>query len=101
MTCAGKAERKGPPLDVQRMMGLETSVKMLGTQQSLADALGIDVRSLRAKLTAERGVSDGDLAWTAAALDARAEHIRCHAAKLRALAAGEPIPSPSTTGATA
>lgn len=100
MTCAGKAERKGLPLDVLRMMGLETSVKMLGTQQLLADALGIEVRSLRDKLTANRGVSNDDLIATAAALDVRAGRIADHAAKLRALAAGEPLPSLSTTGAT-
>lgn len=85
--CTGKAERRGHPLSVERMMGLETSVKMLGSQALLAEALAIDGRSLRAKLTAERGVSDSDLVGAAVALEARAARIAAHATKLRALIA--------------
>lgn len=76
--------RKGNPLTLNRVVGLDTSVKMLGTQATLADVLGIEVRSLRDKLSGARGISDADLFAAAAALDARAERIAAHAAKLRA-----------------
>lgn len=69
---------------IKRMTGLETAAGMLGNQEKLADALGIEPRSLRAKLAAERGISGDDLKLAAAALDARADRIREHAAKLRA-----------------
>ncbi len=79
-----KTERRGLPLSVNRMVGLTTAAAMLGGQQHLAAALAIDPRSLRAKLTAERGVSDDDMLAAARALDARAARISEHAAKLRA-----------------
>jgi hypothetical protein len=66
------------------MRGLEVAAGMLGGQAVLAQALNIDPRSLRAKLTADRGVSDADLLAAAAALDARAAHLVRHAEKLRA-----------------
>lgn len=74
-------------LSVQRMMGLATAVAMLGGQEELAAALGIQARSLRSKLSAERGVTDADLLATADALDARATRIADHARKLREEAA--------------
>lgn len=80
--------RKGLPLCASRMMGLQTATDLLGVQQVTADALGIDKRSLRAKLNAERGVGDADLRVIATALDDRAARLIEHAAKLRALVAG-------------
>ena len=69
------------------MMGLTTAATMLGGQGELAEALGIQPRSLRAKLSAERGVSSADLRSAADALDAHAKRIMAHAEKLRAEAA--------------
>lgn len=65
------------------MMGLATAATLLGGQDKVADALGIQPRSLRAKLNADRGVSDADLVLTAAALEKHAAHIIDHAFKLR------------------
>lgn len=78
-----KAERKGPPLSAVRMMGLSTASTLLGGQQALAEALSIEPRSLRLKLTADRGVTNDDLLSAAAALEVRAERLIAHAAKLR------------------
>jgi hypothetical protein len=69
------------------MLGLETAADMLGGKKPLADALGIETRSLRAKLTADRGVSNRDILLTADALDTRAARILEHARKLRELVA--------------
>ena len=87
MTDRRTANPAQQPRCLMRMTGLETAVSMIGTQGKLAEAMGIEPRSLRAKLTAERGVADGDLLAAATALDARADHIRDHARKLRGLAA--------------
>lgn len=65
------------------MVGLETAAAMLGGQERLADALSIHARSLRNKLSADRGVSDDDLLVAADALEARAALIAAHARKLR------------------
>jgi hypothetical protein len=81
--CAGKPARRGHPVGIRRMVGLETAAGMLGGQEKLADALGITVRGLRAKVSADRGVSNSDLLAAAAALDARAAMIVEHARKLR------------------
>lgn len=77
------------------MMGLNTAASLLGGQERLADALGINARSLRNKLSADRGVSNGDLLAAAAALDARAARIAALAAELRA-ETREAASSPST-----
>lgn len=74
------------------MMGLATAASLLGGQDKVADALGIQPRSLRAKLNADRGVSDADLVLTAAALEKHAARIIDHAFKLRE----EARPSPSS-----
>jgi hypothetical protein len=84
---AGKSARRGHPVGIRRMVGLETAAAMLGGQEKLADALGITVRDLRAKVSADRGVSNLDLLAAALALDARAALIVEHARKLRTLAA--------------
>ena len=62
---------------------------MLGGQAPLADAIGIDPRSLRAKLQAGRGISDGDLWCAIRALRARAARVSDLADRLRALIEGD------------
>ncbi|MBB4618656.1 hypothetical protein [Sphingomonas abaci] len=85
-TCAAKAAHSST-FSVARMMGLTTAATMLGGQSELAEALGIQPRSLRAKFSAERGVSDDDLRSAADALDRQAKRIMAHAEKLRTEAA--------------
>lgn len=85
--CTGKAAQPATSFAVARMMGLETAAKLLGGQGPLAGAIGIHARSLRAKLTGERGISRGDLLLAAGALDARAARLADHARKLREEAA--------------
>ena len=58
--------------------------KLLGSATALAEVLGIQPRSLRAKTDADRGVSCEELRAVATALDARAAAMIEHAAKLRA-----------------
>jgi hypothetical protein len=87
---AGSAVQKPPrghPLHIRRTTGLETAAAMLGGQDRLAAALGINPRSLRAKLSAERGISSADLRLAAGALEVRAALIDLHARKLREEAA--------------
>lgn len=81
------AERKGLPVGVLRMRGLEIAAELLGGQKALADLLSIDPRGLRYKITGERGVSDPELSATAAALEGRADRMLKLAAKLREQAA--------------
>lgn len=81
--CTAKPAHSRLSLDIQRMMGLETAASLLGGQGPLAAALGIEPRSLRAKLSADRSVSDDDLTAAADALDARATKLIDHARKLR------------------
>jgi len=82
-TCSAKAEQRGNPVTVARMMGLDTAAGMLGGKPTLARALAIEDRTLRYKLTGDRGVSRADLLAAAAALDTRAARIADHARKLR------------------
>lgn len=81
---ASKAAHTSHMLSVPRMAGLMKAGALLGTAAALAEALSIHPRSLRAKLTAERGVSCEDLQAAADALDARAALMIEHATKLRA-----------------
>lgn len=81
--CTGKPVQQSYQIAVTRMLGLETAAKMLGGQEELAKAIGIEVRSLRAKFTAARGVSNDDLISAAQALEARAARVADHARKLR------------------
>ncbi|WP_156350049.1 hypothetical protein [Sphingomonas sp. Leaf20] len=71
-------------LSVPRMAGLMKAGALLGSAAALAEAMNIEPRSLRAKTSAERGVSCDDLRAAADALDARAALMVEHAAKLRA-----------------
>jgi hypothetical protein len=71
-------------VSMPRMAALMKAGALLGSAAALAEALGIQPRSLRAKTSAERGVSGDDLRAAADALDARASLMIQHAAKLRA-----------------
>ncbi len=66
-----------------RMAALMKAGALLGSAAALADALGIQPRSLRAKTGAERGVSGDDLRAAADALDARAAQMIEHAINMR------------------
>lgn len=88
-----KAAASAASVRLARLMLLEAAARMLGGQDRLATALGIQPRSLRAKLGADRGVSADDVELAAAALDRRAAEVAAHAAKLRATVAPQPQPS--------
>ena len=81
---AAKAAHTTHLLSVPRMAGLMKAGVLLGSAAALAEAMGIEPRSLRAKTSADRGVSCDDLRAAADALDARAAAMIEHAAKLRA-----------------
>lgn len=63
-------------------------------QEALAQAMSIEPRSLRAKLSANRGVSNDDLRLAASALEAHSARVASLAQKISA-ALGGPQPSPS------
>jgi hypothetical protein len=79
-----KAAQASHLIAMPRMAALMKAGALLGSAQALADALGIQPRSLRAKTGAERGVSCDDLRAAADALDARAARMVEHAARMRA-----------------
>lgn len=81
--CSRKREQRGLPIEMPRMMGLQTAYEILGGKRELADALGIGVRSLNHKLNADRGVSDIDMILAANMLEARGKKMLDHARKLR------------------
>lgn len=83
-----------------RIAALIKAGKLLGSATALAEVLGIQPRSLRAKTDADRGVSSEELETVAAALDARAAEMIQHAAKLRAEVTPQ-IPEASPNEATA
>ena len=85
-----KREQRGLPIEISRMMGLQTAYEILGGKKALADALGVGVRSLNHKLNADRGVSNLDLFVTARTLETRAAKMMQHAVKLRAVLADTP-----------
>ncbi len=91
--CSPKREQRGLPIEISRMMGLQTAYEILGGKKALADALGVCVRSLNHKLNADRGVSNLDLFVTARTLETRAAKMMQHAAKLRAVLAETPLES--------
>lgn len=66
---------------------LRTAVEFLG-QPRAAAALGIEQRSLRAKLEATRGVHDDNLRFVATALEKYAADLLAHAATIRATLGG-------------
>ena len=83
MSITNSTAKAAHSLSVVRMMGLTTAATMLGGQVELAEAMGIQPRSLRAKFSADRGISADDLRSAADALDARAARLTQHAQKLR------------------
>ncbi len=90
ISCAAQPAQKGHPVEIARMMGIETAAAMLGGVGALAVAMGIKERGTRAKMDGERGISDENLIDVADALDtraaamvARADKIVEHAQKLR------------------
>ena len=66
---------------------LRTAVEFLG-QPRAAAALGIEQRSLRAKLEASRGVHDDNLRFVATALEKHAADLLAHATTIRATLGG-------------
>ncbi len=81
--CSQKREQRGLPIEMPRMMGLQTAYEILGGKRELAAALGIGVRSLNHKLNADRGVSNVDIVLAAATLEQRGKKMLDHARKLR------------------
>lgn len=83
LVCAGKPAQAPGTFAVGRMQGLETAAKLLGGQQMLCNAIGVETRSLRSKIAAERGITDGDIRLTISALEDKAKRLLTHAEKLR------------------
>lgn len=83
-----KAAHTSHLVAMPRIAALIKAGKLLGSATALAEVLGIQPRSLRAKTDAERGVSCEELEAVATALDARAAAMIEHAAKLRTEAKG-------------
>ena len=90
-SCYPKREQRGLPIEISRMIGLQTAYEILGGKKALADALGVCVRSLNHKLNADRGVSNLDLFVTAKTLETRGTKMLEHAAKLRAVLADNQV----------
>jgi hypothetical protein len=81
---AANAAQASHLIAMPRIAALIKAGKLLGSATALAEVLGIQPRSLRAKTDADRGVSCEELRTVADALDARAAAMVEHAAKLRA-----------------
>ena len=82
--CSLNREQAAYPIEVVRMMGLDTAAGLFGKGQ-LADELCITVRALNYKINGERGACDADIIAAARALEERAERLLTHAQKLRAV----------------
>lgn len=65
-----------------RITMLQKAQDMIG-QERLADGMGLAARSLRAKLSIDRGLSDADLLGAAGAVEARAAELTALAGKIR------------------
>ncbi|MBC3940923.1 hypothetical protein [Sphingomonas albertensis] len=83
INCSPMREQRGYPIEIWRMVGMQTAFEILGGKGRLASALGITVRSLNYKLNAERGVSNLDLTLAASTLETRGKKMLDHARKLR------------------
>lgn len=81
-------KRPGMGERARRIGLLRNAVEFLG-QARAAAALGIEPRSLRAKLEATRGVHDDNLRLVVAALECLADDILAHAATIRTALDGE------------
>lgn len=89
-TCSQKPEQqRGMPIDVRRIMGLDTAAKMVGTV-ALAEEMGVSVRALNYKTNGERGASDDDMLAAVRLIERRAAKLLSHAYKLRAVI-GDPV----------
>ncbi|RXD02532.1 hypothetical protein EQZ23_18090 [Sphingomonas sp. UV9] len=82
--CSANREQVAYPIEVARMMGLDTAAGLFGKIR-LADELCITVRNLNYKINGERGASDADVVAAARGLEQRAERLLAHAQKLRAV----------------
>lgn len=80
--CSLKREQVAFPIEVPRMMGLDTAAVLLG-KGMLADELCITVRNLNYKINGERGACDADIVAAARGLEERGERFLSHALKLR------------------
>lgn len=81
------ASSTGMGFRARRIGLLRTAVDFLG-QPRAAAALGIEQRSLRAKLEATRGVHDDNLRFVATALEKHAAELLAHATTIRATLGG-------------
>jgi len=84
--CALTREQVAFPIEVVRMMGLDTAVGLMGKGRR-TDELCITVRALNYKISGERGSSDADIRSAAAAREGRGERLLANARRLRALLA--------------
>ncbi|NLS27943.1 hypothetical protein S2M10_29450 [Sphingomonas sp. S2M10] len=87
--CVEPKNRLTPIAEKAKRIRLLQSVGEMIGQAALAEALGIEPRSLRAKLGADRGITDAELALAAAALDAHARDMKILAARMRGLVDGD------------
>ncbi|WP_131819200.1 hypothetical protein [Sphingomonas jatrophae] len=67
------SRKNGSTRDVRRMKALESAAEIVGGQPALAAAIGIGTRALRAKIAAERPISDAELVAARTAVRAAAE----------------------------
>jgi hypothetical protein len=67
---------------LMRVTLLQKAQEFVG-QERLAEGMGLASRSLRAKLSIDRGLSDADLLGAASAVEARAAELTAFAAKIR------------------
>ena len=81
-TCAARPAQKGHPIEMARMMGIETAADLLGGVHALAVAMGIKERGTRAKMDGDRGISDENLLAIADALDVQAAKVAARATKI-------------------
>jgi hypothetical protein len=82
-----------------RVTMLQKAQDMIG-QERLAEGMGLAARSLRAKLSIDRGLSDDDLRGAAGAVEARAAELAALAGKIRDQLGVSPLPLPANQEAT-
>ena len=69
------ARKNGAVRSAPKMRGLETACELLGSQSALADALAISPRLLRAKMAAERPITNEEVGLAVKALRARSKRV--------------------------
>ena len=77
--------KSGRSRDVRRMTMLDRAATLMGGQEAMADAMGINSRQMRRKIAAESPIEDADLRLASAALTARANRVREFAERLTSL----------------